>query len=281
LVSFGSDQAEGLRRMLGGPKPRVFTFFSATPAEEKGAMLVNLGASLLQSGSNVLLLDACRTTRGITSGIAALRGRNLLQVARRECEVGDIIQQMPQGFSVATLMPNGQPPAADPRMMHGLDDAFEELTTQADILVVDAELNDDDTFPIPALTSSEIVVQVSTSPESITSAYAIIKRVNSQLGKRPFSVLVTGASDKEAQVVYKNMAQAANRYLSVKLNSLGSVPADEHLTRASRLGRAVVDAFPLAGASVAFRRLAGRFAPSGSGTGEFHGISANGINFGA
>ncbi|MGH8853450.1 MAG: antiactivator of flagellar biosynthesis FleN protein, partial [Telluria sp.] len=27
-----------------------------------------------------------------------------------------------------------------------------------------------------------------------------------------------------------------------------------------RLGRAVVDAFPLAGASVAFRRLAGKFA---------------------
>jgi flagellar biosynthesis protein FlhG len=41
---------------------------------------------------------------------------------------------------------------------------------------------------------------------------------------------------------------------------MGSVPADEYLHRAARLGRAVVDAFPLAGASVAFRRLAGRFA---------------------
>jgi flagellar biosynthesis protein FlhG len=38
------------------------------------------------------------------------------------------------------------------------------------------------------------------------------------------------------------------------------VPADEYLHRAARLGRAVVDAFPLAGASVAFRRLAGKFA---------------------
>jgi flagellar biosynthesis protein FlhG len=41
---------------------------------------------------------------------------------------------------------------------------------------------------------------------------------------------------------------------------MGAVPADEYLQRAARLGRAVVDAFPLAGASVAFRRLAGRFA---------------------
>ena len=44
---------------------------------------------------------------------------------------------------------------------------------------------------------------------------------------------------------------------------MGSVPADEYLHRAARLGRAVVDAFPLAGASVAFRRLAGRFALPG------------------
>jgi flagellar biosynthesis protein FlhG len=42
------------------------------------------------------------------------------------------------------------------------------------------------------------------------------------------------------------------------------VPADEYLQRAARLGRAVVDAFPLAGASVAFRQLAGRFALAGS-----------------
>jgi flagellar biosynthesis protein FlhG len=74
--------------------------------------------------------------------------------------------------------------------------------------------------------------------------------------------LVTGASEAEAKVVYDNMSAAASRYLAVQLTSMGSVPADEYLQRAARLGRAVVDAFPLAGASVAFRQLAGRFAMS-------------------
>jgi flagellar biosynthesis protein FlhG len=46
LASFDFDQAEGLRRMLAGPKPRIVTFLSATPSDDKGAMLVNLGASL-------------------------------------------------------------------------------------------------------------------------------------------------------------------------------------------------------------------------------------------
>jgi len=77
-----------------------------------------------------------------------------------------------------------------------------------------------------------------------------------------FGVLVTGASEEEAHLVYENMARTASRYLAIQLNSMGSVPADEHLNRAAHLGRSVIDAFPLAGASVAFRRLAGQLSLS-------------------
>ncbi len=259
MASFDFDQAEGLRRMLAGPKPRVFTFLSTAVGEEKGAMLVNLGASLAQAGRDVLLLDACTGSDGISSRLDAVRGATLMQVARRERALDDVIQSMPQGFGVATLKrgPN-KAMDKDPDQTRRMDEAFNVLATRADIVVVDAELDKEDNFPIAALSNSEIVVQVSNSPASIKSAYTIIKRLNGQLGRRPFSILVTGASDKEAQVVYENMAQAAKRYLAVKLNSMGSVPADEHLKRAMHLGRAVVDAFPLAGASVAFRKLAGR-----------------------
>ncbi|HJV88473.1 MAG TPA: antiactivator of flagellar biosynthesis FleN protein [Noviherbaspirillum sp.] len=259
MASFDFDQAEGLRRMLAGPKPRVFTFLSAASAEEKGAMLVNLGASLTQAGRDVLLLDACIGQEGIASRLNATKCASLVQVARRERSLDDAIQPMPQGFGVAALR-HGPTKAADvdADQVRRLQDAYGVLAKRADIMVVDAELGKDDNFLIPALTSSEIVVQVANNPASITNAYAIIKRLNGRLGRRPFSLLVTGASEKEAQVVFENMAQVAKRYLAVKLNSMGSVPADEHLKRAMHLGRAVVDAFPLAGASVAFRKLAGR-----------------------
>jgi flagellar biosynthesis protein FlhG len=259
LASFDFDQAEGLRRMLAGPKPRVYTFLSAASGEEKGAMLVNLGASLAQAGRDVLLLDATLASEGIASRLNALRGATLTQVARQERKLDDAIQQMPQGFGVAALKRGPQRSAVkDADLANRMDDAFGVLATRADIVVVDAELDKEDSLAIPALNETEIVVQVANNPESIKSAYALIKRLNSKLGRRPFSILVTGATDKEAQVVFENMAKAANRYLAVKLNSMGSVPADEHLKRAMHLGRAVVDAFPLAGASVAFRRLAGR-----------------------
>lgn len=264
MANFDFDQAEGLRRMLAGPKPRIVTFLSATPEDDKGAMLVNLGASLARAGNDVMIVDACEHDYGVAQRLGVDRGGSLLQVARQECALNQVIHQVPQGFQVASMVrrAGGKIGQDDTRR---LAKTFDVLVKQAGIVIVDGEFSDDDSFPLPIMDNSEIVVQVSATAASITSAYALVKRLSQQLGRRPFGILVTGASEAEAKVVYDNMATAATRYLAVQLSSMGSVPADEYLHRAARLGRAVVDAFPLAGASVAFRRLAGRFAiPGGS-----------------
>lgn len=250
-----------MRRILSKPKPRVFSFLSATPDDEKNALLINLGASLAGAGNTVLVVDACSSARGIATRLDAPHGATLLQVARRERGLDDVVCAMPQGFGFAALTRGLLATAMrDAEQAQRMAAAFDALAEQSDIVVVDAELDANDSFPLPAMAEGEIVVQVSADAASIKSAYSIIKRLNAKLGRRPFSVLVTGSSDQQAKMVYQNMAQAASRYLAVQLNSIGAVPADEHLTRAARLGRTVIDAFPMAGASVAFRHLAGRFA---------------------
>jgi flagellar biosynthesis protein FlhG len=262
LANFDFDQAEGLRRMLAGPKPRIVTFLSATPQDDKGAMLVNLGASLARAGNDVLIVDACEQDYGVAQRLGVDQGQSLLNVARQECGLNQVIHQVPQGFGVVS-MARGRASRCGPDEARRLAKSFDVLVKQTGIVIVDGEFFNEQGFPVPIMASSEIVVQVSTSAASITAAYALIKRLSQQLGRRPFGILVTGASEAEAKVVYDNMSSAASRYLAVQLTSMGSVPADEYLHRAARLGRAVVDAFPLAGASVAFRRLAGKFALSG------------------
>lgn len=261
MANFDFDQAEGLRRMLAGPTPRIVTFLSATPQDDKAAMLVNLGASLARAGNDVLLMDACASAHGVASRLGLDGGASLLDVARQECALNQVLYEAPQGFTVAS-MTRGEA-RRGPDEARRLAKAFDVLVRQKDMVIVDGEY-DGGAFPVPVMASAEIVVQVSNNARSITAAYAMIKRLNHELGRRPFGILVTGASETEAKVVYDNMAQAASRYLAVNLVSMGSVPADEYLQRAARLGRAVVDAFPLAGASVAFRQLAGRFALAGS-----------------
>lgn len=262
MANFDFDQAEGLRRMLAGPKPRIVTFLCATPEDDKGAMLVNLGASLARAGNDVLIVDACEHDYGVAQRLGVDHGASLLQVARQECGLNQVIHQVPQGFGVAS-MARGKSARTSADEARRLAKTFDVLVRQTGIVIVDAEFGSDDSFPVPVMASAEIVVQVSTSAASIKAAYSLVKRLSQQLGRRPFGILVTGASEAEAKVVYDNMSSAASRYLAVQLVSMGSVPADEYLQRAARLGRAVVDAFPLAGASVAFRRLAGRFALSG------------------
>jgi flagellar biosynthesis protein FlhG len=272
LASFDFDQAEGLRRMLAGPRPRIVTFLSATPDDDKGAMLINLGASLAQAGNDVLLVDASERDHGVAKRLGLDQGPSLLQAARQECALDQIVHQAPQGFAVASLARQrraGARPAWVPAFagtsaqdQRRLADAFDLMVEQGGVVLVDGEFGANG-FPIPLMASSEIVIQVSTSAASITNAFTLIKRLTQELGRRPFGILVTGAGEAAAKVVYANMASAATRYLAVSLTSMGSVPADEYLQRAARLGRAVVDAFPLAGASVAFRQLAGRFALSG------------------
>src|SRR5438046_2721869 len=169
--------------MLAGPKPRVFTFLHATSDNEKSAMLVNLGASLARAGSSVLLLDACSTRHGIATRLDAIGGATLLDVARQDRALNEVVQAMPQGFGVAQITRGSQRIAMhDAGQMRRLASAFGVLAKQSDIVVVDAELDANDGFPLAAMAAGEIVVQVSTSAASITEAYSIIKRVNAQVG---------------------------------------------------------------------------------------------------
>lgn len=260
MASFDFDQAEGLRRMLAGPRPRVITFVSAASQAEKNAMLVNLGASLANTVHDVLLLDGQKAGSGIASRLRAGRGVTLQDACKRHRAASDAVQETEQGFRVASF---GQftlrsDIAAD--KAGALDDAFGSLAKEMDVMLVDAELDGAGEFAITSFASGEIVVHVSTDAAAIKAGYALVKQLNAKLGKRPYGLLVTGASEKQAQRVFANMAQAASRYLAVQLQFVGCIPADEHLVQAARLGRTVVDAFPLANASVAFRSLAGRFA---------------------
>ena len=263
MANFDFDQAEGLRRLLAGPRPRVFTFLSVTPDGEKSAMLVNLAATLARSGNEVLLADARARYRGVSAALELPYCVTLLDVARKKRALNEAIRFLPQGFSVALMRHENRvdlDACQDSKILQQLDAGFELLGKQTDMLLIDGELHAEDGFIVPAMASGEIVIQVRPGAAEIQEAYALVKRLNTQLGRRSFGILVTDASEQEAQVVYDNMARAANRYLAVQLKSLGSVPADDYLRRATRLGRSVVEAFPLAGASIAFRRLAGRVA---------------------
>ncbi|MHB0991102.1 MAG: MinD/ParA family ATP-binding protein [Burkholderiales bacterium] len=258
MANFSLDQAEGLRRMLSEPKPRIVTLLSTQSAGEKNAMLTNLTATLMQMGSDTVLVDA-RRTNGVGLHLNMQRKKGLLEVARQQCALSDVIQALPQGYSVVAM--SGERAARvrdDETENQRLSKVFSVLAQQYGTMLVDGELDGDDRLPVAALDDGTIVIHLTSDAESIKSAYCLIKRLSAVLGRRSFGILVTQCEEAQGRLVYANLAQTANRYLAVSLHFMGSIPADDHLSRAARLGRSVIEAFPLALASVAFRRIAGQ-----------------------
>jgi len=259
---FPLDQAAGLRRIMAGSKPRLLSIVSAATGNdalaEKSRLVSNLAASLAGQQAQVMIVTA-NSPRHVIRGYGLDALPSLLDVVNQRISLEYVIEPSDHGYVAANL---SHAKLGDHYLgglvMGELNRVFARLTQQYEVVLVDTTLNDDNTLPLTALNNSEIVIHLNNEPQSIKQAYAIIKQICSQLGKRPFSILVSDANEIESERVFRNMAQVARQFLQVNLEFLGTIPTDDHISRAAKLGRAVIDAFPMANASKAFRVLAKR-----------------------
>lgn len=252
------DQADGLRKIMAGPQPRVYSILSASVGFDKSRMLTNLAVSLQRQGSEVLVINADSRQSIQAYGVSGLN--TLSSVAVDQASLKQAIGATGQGFSVAQLMTIKQLRSGMPQEVnHALNELLADLAHQFDVLLVDAELTGEDTLPLSMLNEGEIVIQLNHHPDAIKRAYCQIKQVYNQLGCRSFGVLITDVPAAKAERLFNHLSQVARRYLSVRLGYMGSIPPDEYFNQASKLGRPVVEAFPRALASTAFKDLAKRF----------------------
>jgi flagellar biosynthesis protein FlhG len=257
MLEFQHDQADGLRRMMATATPRAISILSASANQNPSRLLTNLGSSMNAYGSNVVVVHASNQTSNTSYAVNNIPA--LLDVAMGQTLLLNAIQMSAEGFAVAKMTHhdehNMQLGAFESQQLGFI---FEELTHEFDIVLVDAALNDQHLLPLPVLNDNEILIELSSHPESIKNAYSLIKRICSQIGRRSFSIVVDDATEEQASKVFNNIASVAWRYLKIELSFFGAIPEDDHLTRAAILGRSVVDAFPMAVASSAFQKIAKR-----------------------
>lgn len=251
------DQANGLRRIMAGPQPRVFSVLSAIAGMDKSRMLTNLAVSLQRHGSEALVINA--DSRQSMQSYGASGMSTLSAVVAGQAGLKGAIKRVKQGFSVANLMTIKQLRSGlQQEVQDDLNGLVTDLASQYDVLLVDAELANEDGLPLTLLNEGEIVVHLNNHPDAIKEAYRLIKQLYNQLGCRSFGILVTDVEAVEAERLFRHLSQVARRYLSVELDFMGAIPPDEYLNKAGKLGRAVVEAFPMALASAAFKDLAKR-----------------------
>jgi flagellar biosynthesis protein FlhG len=258
LDKFVSDQAAGLRRLLGQSGFQVITVMSGQQGAGKTAATANLAVALARSGRDVLIIDQNQHGRGACDALGLKPRFDVADALQGRCTLDALILNGPDNVQVLPIGGGfSRLGRLSERDQEWLAQSFNRLQCGVDVVLVDMEdATDPDALPL-GLAASEIMVVLPPGSTAITQAYTLVKRLAQNFGKRQFRLLLNRMeSPDQAQAVAHNFAHTAERYLGVSVDYLGYIPLDERLTRAGHLHTSVVDAFPVAQSTSQFRKLA-------------------------
>lgn len=259
IIEFSTrnDQASGLRRMAKSNPVRVITIASGKGGVGKTNVSVNLALALASQGKDVTILDADLGLANIDVMLGLHSDKNLSDVMKGECDLDEILLDGPMGVKVIPASSGVKNMAEMTPAQHaGLVSAFSELSHNIDVLIVDTAAGISDSVVSFSRAAQEVLVVVCDEPASITDAYALIKLLNKEQGIFNFHILANMVSGpQQGREVYEKLSKVADRFLDVALDYVGHIPHDEHLQKAVKRQKAVVEAFPRSRAAQAFQTL--------------------------
>ena len=264
IISFPSkntlnniDQASGLRRMAKPQPVRVITIASGKGGVGKSNVTVNLAIALASLGKKVTILDADLGLANIDVMLGLHSKKNLSHVMEGECELEEILLDGPNGIKIIPASSGVKNMAEmSPAQHAGLVGAFSQLSHEIDILLIDTAAGISDSVISFSRAAQEVLVVVCDEPASITDAYALIKLLSKEKDIFKFHVLANMVSGpQQGREVYDKLSKVSNRFLDVALEYIGHVPYDEHLQKAIKRQKSVVEAFPRSRSAQAFQTL--------------------------
>ena len=242
------DQAEGLRKLLGRDHVRIMTLTSSKVGVGKTTAVLNLAVALSKAGKNVLVLDENPGCGGLAAMLGVEGAHDLADVANRGMPLDEAVIRGPEGIVILQ---------AERNALFEREEGISMSNRPVDVVLVDSAAGSNIRMLVPDVAAQDVVVVLSAEGSAITEAYALIKSMHRDYGKRHFKILVNKVKDEaEARAVFDNMSKVARRFLALTLDFMGYVPVDEALRQASRLKGAVIESFPLAASSSSFRKIA-------------------------
>jgi flagellar biosynthesis protein FlhG len=253
------DQASGLRRLLARTPVRSVTVVGGKSGIGRSAILVNVAAALSRSGRSVLVLDQNQGRSTAAAYLGIHSAKDLKEVIEGRLNLTDIVVTGMGGVRLisgthAFHTPGNLPQTEEQR----LTQAFSRMEPKVDFLLVDAPAGDAIHTPSSSLAAHEVVVVVSPQRESITSAYALIKRLSWDFARRRFHIVVNRVrSGTQADALFDNLSFTAKQFLGLELEFCGAVPEDAAMREAVRLREPVIDSHPNAMSAIGCRLIAG------------------------
>lgn len=250
-----SDQAEGLRRLLGRSSGRVIAIESGARGTGKTSVAINLAAALASRGLQVLLMDANSGANNVSAQLGLRPRFDLRDALHGKCSLDDTLLHGPAGVMVLpafAALRDGQ----SVRERERFDATMTQLSPRFDYILLDTCTDGNAAAVLRDITDESIVVSAG-GASAITATYALIKRMHTQQPQQRLHVLLNRMTgERNARVIFDNLRRVARVHLQATLESLGYLPGDAQVQRAAEKHLPVVEQFPAAAASAGLQKIA-------------------------
>lgn len=257
-----ADQAQNLRELVRERerRARVLAVTSGKGGVGKSNTTVNLAIGLVAQGARVVVLDADLGLANVEVLLGLNSLHNLQHVINGERTLPQILVKGPGGIDVVPgssgiMKLADLNAAARQSILAGLRD----LQDLADFIIIDTMAGIGQNAVAFAAAADEILLVTTPEPSSIVDGYAMIKTLFGLRDDAVFRLIINmAANEPQAKAVAGKLTTVAQQYLARRLNYLGWVPRDPHVSQAVMQTRPFLLQYPAAPASRCIQDIADR-----------------------
>ena len=225
---------------------RVIAITSGKGGVGKTNLVVNLALALAQEGKRSVIIDADLGMANVDILFGSSSKYSLMDLLRDGVRLEDVMQTIPAGIS---YVPGGSgiEKAAElqPQEQAKLLSKLAGCSEGADFIFVDTGAGLGKNVMDFVLVADEVILVTTPEPTSITDAYAMMKAYSVYAEERNMNLVVNRVYDEsEGQEVIAKLQGTADRFLRLRVGSLGYIYEDRDLMRAVRSQRPLLDAYP-------------------------------------
>ncbi|HHW47819.1 MAG TPA: MinD/ParA family protein [Clostridiaceae bacterium] len=258
------DQAEKLRQVINNLKlkqnmsqkeiannvgkkaAKVITITSGKGGVGKTNITVNLAICLSELGYRVVILDADFGLANVDVLFGIVPKYTLLDMIENRRNIFEVLSDGPKNIK---FISGGSGVEALVKLEKDQLDKFVSnialLDKISDIILIDTGAGLSDTVMSFIMAADEVLLVTTPEPTSITDAYALIKMVSNRDRSKKIKVLVNKAeSASEANDILNKLTLVSEKFLSMKLHSVGFLLHDEMVIKAVKLQQPFFLSYP-------------------------------------